>query len=274
MSQPHLVVLYPQKMFKQFPLEVGTAILGRGQEADIKLEDELVSRKHCAVSFDGSQVYVQDLDSTNGTYVDGNPIQSFALGEDNRLQVGSMVLKLEMNNPLNGSFDLKIYEASTLDDQTGVSNYRTFMNRSLGEIILAKKNSLYINILMVETDHLEQLGESLGAQSSEFILKEIARILKEEKRDTDLLARYSEGKFVILMTGISPDDARKIADKIRAAVEKNRFSWKDSVVPVSVSVGLLSKQGENIATIQEMVTESKRLLETAKESGGNKVLCG
>lgn len=274
MSQPRLVVLYPQKMFKQFSLEEGTVILGRGQEAGIKLDDDLVSRKHCAITYDGTQVTVQDLGSTNGTFVDGNPIQNFVLGEDNRLQVGSMVLKVEFNPVMEGNFDLKLYEASTLDNQTGVSNYRTFMNRSLGEIILARKNLYYLNIIMVEADHLESLGESLGSQSTEVILKEIARVLKDEKRDSDLLARYSDTKFVILMTGLGPEDGKRIAEKIRATIVHNHYSWKDRPIPVSVSVGLLSKQGENIATIQEMVTECKKLLETAQKSGGNQILCG
>lgn len=274
MSQPRLVVLYPQKMFKQFTLNEGTAILGRGQDADIKLEDDLVSRKHCSITYDGSKVSVQDLGSTNGTFVDGNPVQSFILGEDNRLQVGSMILKVEYDAAIEGTFDLKLYEASTLDNQTGVSNYRTFMNRSLGEIILARKNHFYLNIIMVEADHLGSYSESLGAQSTDVILKEIARVLKDEKRDSDLLARYSDSKFVILMTGTSPEDAKRIAEKFRATIEHNHFSWKDSLIPVSISVGLLSKQGENLATIQEMVTECKKLLETAQKAGGNQVLCG
>ena len=46
--RPHLIVLYPQAQFKQIPLETGTVILGRGQDAGIRLDDELVSRKHCS----------------------------------------------------------------------------------------------------------------------------------------------------------------------------------------------------------------------------------
>ncbi|MCF0223435.1 MAG: diguanylate cyclase [Fibrobacter sp.] len=271
MSQYNLVVLYPQKMFKQFPLEVGSAILGRGQDADFKLEDELVSRKHCALHFDGNQVVVEDLGSTNGTFIDGSPVQKATLGEDNRLQLGSMVLKLEKNDPIRGAFDLKIYEASTLDDQTGVCNYRTFMNRSLGEIILARKNNLYMNVLMVEADPLDSPGEALGERCSQLILREIARILGEEKRDSDQLARYNGGKFIILMTGINPEDAQKIAEKIRTSIEKMRFSWKDSVVPVRVSAGLFSKQGDEIPTLQEMVCACRKLLEAAHEAGGNQV---
>ena len=78
--RPHLVVLYPQSQFKQIALSVGSVILGRGSDADVHLDDELVSRKHCKISFDGLHITVEDLGSTNGTYVDGNAITKAILG--------------------------------------------------------------------------------------------------------------------------------------------------------------------------------------------------
>ena len=81
--RPHLIVLYPQAQFKQIPLETGTVILGRGQDAGIRLDDELVSRKHCSITFDGKSVIVKDLGSTNGTYVDGQPVSELVLEPDN-----------------------------------------------------------------------------------------------------------------------------------------------------------------------------------------------
>ena len=85
---PHLIILYPQTEFKLIALEKGTVVLGRGADADIRLDDELVSRKHCSLTFDGKNVTVQDLGSTNGTYVDANPVNQMVLDSDNRLQLG------------------------------------------------------------------------------------------------------------------------------------------------------------------------------------------
>ena len=87
---PHLIVLYPQNQFAQIPLERGTIVLGRGQDADIRFEDELVSRRHCALSFDGGSVTVEDLGSTNGTFVDGNFVHKQILDSDNRLQMSNI----------------------------------------------------------------------------------------------------------------------------------------------------------------------------------------
>lgn len=270
---PHLVVLYPQKLFKQYPLEKGTVILGRGLDADIRLEDELVSRKHCSITFDGRNVVVQDEGSTNGTFVDGNQVTSAILGDDNRLQVGSAVLKVEFRDS-PADFDFVRYEQSTLDPQTGISNLRTFMNRSLGEITMAKCNDLFIHAIMVDVDHFKEINDANGTQCGDLFLKEIARLLKEEIRDDHLIARYGEGRFVVLMTGNNAEEAKRSAERMRVTIERHCFSWKDELTPVTVSIGIASQQGENISTIQELLASSKNALLAAKENGRNQVVCG
>lgn len=269
--RPHLIVLYPQNLFKQIPLEKGTVVLGRGSDADIKLDDELVSRKHCSLTFDGRNVTVQDMGSTNGTFVDGSPVQNMQLDSDNRLQVGKMVLKVDFKDPSEEAFDRELYEAATMDPLTKISNRRTFMDRSLGELAMARRNNYYAHTIMVDADHFKRVNDTWGHQCGDMVLKEIARILKEEKRESDLLARYGGEEFVLLLAGIGPEDAKKSAERLRAAVERHRFSWKDTIIPVTISLGLCSKQGEEIGKIDQMIAECDRLLYIAKENGRNQV---
>lgn len=269
--RPHLIVLYPQNLFKQIPLEKGTVVLGRGSDADIKLDDELVSRKHCSLTFDGRNVTVQDMGSTNGTFVDGSPVQNMQLDSDNRLQVGKMVLKVDFKDPSEEAFDRELYEAATMDPLTKISNRRTFMDRSLGELAMARRNNYYAHTIMVDADHFKRVNDTWGHQCGDMVLKEIARILKEEKRESDLLARYGGEEFVLLLAGIGPEDAEKSAERLRAAVERHRFSWKDTIIPVTISLGLCSKQGEEIGKIDQMIAECDKMLYIAKENGRNQV---
>ncbi len=269
--RPHLIVLYPQVQFKQIPLEVGTVVLGRGQDADIKLDDELVSRKHCAIHFDGKTVTISDLGSTNGTYVDGQAVQTCALEPDNRLQIGKMVMKIDFKDQDEEAFDRELFEAATIDPLTKISNRRTFFDRSLGELALARRNNHYVHTIMVDADHFKSVNDTWGHQAGDMVLKEIARILKDEKRESDLLARYGGEEFVLLLSGIGPEDAKKSAERLRMAVERHRFSWKDVIIPVTISLGLASKAGEEIPKIEEMIAESDRLLYVAKEGGRNQV---
>lgn len=269
--RPHLIVLYPKTQFKQIPLEKGTVILGRGTDADIKLDDELISRRHCSLTFDGRNVMVQDLGSTNGTFVDGSPVQKMQLDSDNRLQIGKMVLKVDFKDPSEEAFDRELYEAATMDPLTKISNRRTFMDRSLGELAMARRNNYYVHTIMVDVDHFKKVNDTWGHQCGDMVLKEIARILKEEKRESDLLARYGGEEFVLLLAGIGPEDAKKSAERLRAAIERRHFSWKDTIIPVTISLGLCSCQGEEIGKIDQMIAESDKLLYIAKENGRNQV---
>ncbi|MBR2307615.1 GGDEF domain-containing protein [Fibrobacter sp.] len=271
--RPHLIILYPQTQFKQIPLPKGTITLGRGQDADVRLDDELVSRRHCAITFDGIRVTVKDLGSTNGTFVDGEFVEEKVLDSDNRLQIGKMVMKVEFKDKSEEAIDKALYEAATIDPLTKISNRRNFFDRSLGELALARRNNYFVHTIMVDADHFKRVNDTWGHQCGDMVLKEIARILNEEKREADLLARYGGEEFLLLLAGISPEDARKSAERLRKAVESHKFSWKDTVIPVTISLGLCSRQGENIGKIEELIAECDRLLYVAKEGGRNQVAC-
>lgn len=270
--RPHLIVLYPQAQFKQIPLEMGSAVLGRGQDADIRLEDELVSRRHCTLSFDGKFVTVKDLGSTNGTFVDGQPITECVLEPDNRLQIGKMVLKIDFKDQNEEAFDRELFEAATMDPLTKISNRRTFFDRGLGELALARRNNFFVHTIMVDADHFKRVNDTWGHQCGDMVLKEIARLLKNEKRESDLLARYGGEEFVLLLAGIGPEDAKRSAERLRMAVERQRFCWNDTIIPVTISLGLASRQGQEIPSLEQMIAECDKLLYIAKENGRNQVV--
>lgn len=269
---PHLIVLYPQNEFKQIPLERGTVVLGRGQDADIRFEDDLISRRHCALSFDGGSVTVEDLGSTNGTFVDGNFVHRQILNSDNRLQIGKMVLKVAYRDPSEEAFSRELFEAATKDPLTGILNRQAFLDRSAGELVFARRNNMFVHVMMIDIDNFKHVNDTWGHQCGDLVLKEVARLLNEEKRDSDLLARYGGEEFLVLMNGITPDDAKKRAEKLRATIAQHIFSWMDSVIPVTISIGAASRQGFDITQMSELIAESDKLLYVAKGCGKNQVI--
>jgi diguanylate cyclase (GGDEF)-like protein len=269
---PHLIVLYPQNQFAQIPLERGTVVLGRGQDADIRFEDELVSRRHCALSFDGGSVTVEDLGSTNGTFVDGNFVHKQILDSDNRLQIGKMVLKVAYKDPSEEAFSRELYEAATKDPLTGILNRQAFMERSAGELVYARRNDTSINIVMIDVDNFKQVNDTWGHPCGDLVLKEIARLLSDEKRDSDLLARYGGEEFLLLMNGITPEDAKKRAEKLRTTIAHHIFSWMDTRIPVTISLGISSRKGTEVSQITDLIAESDKLLYVAKGNGKNQVV--
>lgn len=271
--RPHLIVLYPRQYFRQIPLSQGKTVIGRGNEADIRLEDEMISRKHCELSWDGHRVTLRDLDSTNGTFVDGTLLSGRprAVDSENRLQIGKMVLKIDFKDPNEEAFDRELFEAATTDTLTRIPNRRSFVERALGELACARRKNLYAHVIMCDVDHFKKVNDTWGHSAGDMILRTLAQIFARNKRESDLFARYGGEEFVFLLTEMSKVDAQKSAERLRKAVESHRFTFEDKTVPVTISLGIASFKGKDIPTIDAMISVADQYLYYAKDHGRNQV---
>lgn len=82
---------------RQYAITMGSTTIGRGEQAQIRLPDVGISRVHVRVDFDGGQVIVTDLGSTNGTLVNGQRISTIALQPGDMIQLGTTSLTLQAN---------------------------------------------------------------------------------------------------------------------------------------------------------------------------------
>ncbi len=76
------------------PLERGALVIGRQSGADLVLADEFVSLRHARLAFEGGALVVEDLGSTNGTYVNGARVKRGCVAEGDRILVGGSILKV------------------------------------------------------------------------------------------------------------------------------------------------------------------------------------
>lgn len=269
----HLVILYPQQAFRQIPLVRGKSVIGRGSEADIRLDDEMISRKHCEISWEDGKVTLRDLGSTNGTFVDGAALSNRpkTIDSENRLQIGKMVLKVVFKDPSEEAFDRELFEAATTDPLTKVSNRRTFLERSLGELAYARRKGLGVHVIMCDIDHFKKVNDTWGHPAGDLVLKGIAQIFSTNKRESDLFARYGGEEFVFLLSEMSAADAVRSAERLRKTVESHKFAFDDQIIPITISLGVASFKGKDIPTIETMISDADKFLYQAKELGRNRV---
>ena len=83
---------------RSFELHGGTTVIGRGQESDFRLPDTGVSRRHLEINWDGHTATLSDLGSTNGTTVNGNPVQTWQLSDGDVIRVGHSTLVYRAGN--------------------------------------------------------------------------------------------------------------------------------------------------------------------------------
>ena len=82
---------------RSYPLQVGSTVIGRGEQATLRLPDVGISRRHARIDFDGNQVVITDLGSTNGTMVNGQRISAVALNPGDMIQVGTTTLTFRLD---------------------------------------------------------------------------------------------------------------------------------------------------------------------------------
>ncbi|GAA3449181.1 DUF3662 and FHA domain-containing protein [Dactylosporangium matsuzakiense] len=77
---------------RSYPLSIGSTVIGRGDQANMRLPDVGISRRHARLDFDGAQVVLTDLGSTNGTMVNGQRVSAVALNPGDMIQLGTTTL--------------------------------------------------------------------------------------------------------------------------------------------------------------------------------------
>ena len=82
---------------REYPIAIGSTTIGRGEQATLRLPDVGISRRHARLDFDGSQVVLTDLGSTNGTLVNGQRISAVALNPGDVIQVGTTTLTFRLD---------------------------------------------------------------------------------------------------------------------------------------------------------------------------------
>ncbi len=159
-------------------------------------------------------------------------------------------------------------ELSIHDSLTGAYNRRYFMERFHEEIERAKKFAFKFSFLMVDIDFFKSVNDTYGHIVGDVVLREVARILKENLREIDFLARYGGEEFAIILTETDKVDAIMVAKRIVRKVAHTPIRAFDEVIKVTVSIGLASYP-ENTRYPDMLIEVADRALYKAKESGRN-----
>lgn len=271
-TRPYLTVLFPLELHSKIDLGAKPSfIIGRGQEADLQIPDEMVSRRHCEIRAEGGHILVCDLDSTNGTFVDGSPIGRMELTPGHRLQIGKAILKVSYLAQEELDQENALFEAATTDALTRIPNRRFLMERARSEWSAAKRTHRPMHAILLDVDHFKKVNDTFGHPAGDLVLKEVASLLDKVRRNEDLLARWGGEEFIYLLSGIEPNQALAFAERVRKTIESHRISWLDQRIPVTISLGLASVVPQEQDILDEVIAAADAKLYEAKRSGRNLV---
>ena len=164
----------------------------------------------------------------------------------------------------------ELQESSILDSLTKIYNRRHFMFRYETEFQRAKKFNLSLAFLMIDIDHFKKINDAYGHLVGDAVLREVARIIKENLRGIDFLARFGGEEFSVILPETDKASAIMAAERISTKVSRERIMVFDETLGVNISVGVATFP-QNTLYSDVLIEVADKALYKAKQSGRNRV---
>jgi len=164
----------------------------------------------------------------------------------------------------------KITKLSYTDELTDVLNMRGFRMLLEKEASSSKRYNRPYTILMIDADGLKDINDQYGHSTGSMLIKNVANIIKECLRTSDIVARFGGDEFVVLLTNTADENSLVVSERIRAGVRNMSFFVKGDQISATVSIGSASFP-QCSDTADEVLEKADAALYKSKTSGRNKV---
>ena len=271
--QPFLVFLGGGRAGRMVRVEAELT-LGRSPRASVQVDGEGVSRKHARIFRQGGETFVEDLGSTNGTRVNGEPVVGAArLQDGDKIQLGATtLLKFSLQDELDQQFQKELFEAALRDPLTKAYNRRALLDRLGSDLAHARRHADPYVLILLDLDHFKRINDDYGHLAGDFVLRRFAEIVTQLTRREDFFARYGGEEFALACRSTSLEQGLQLAERVRARVEAEAFVFQEQRMPVTLSAGVALHWAE--AEIEALIGAADVALYAAKERGRNRVESG
>jgi len=131
-----------------------------------------------------------------------------------------------------------------------------------------------LSLAFGDLDHLKRINDRFGQQAGDRILQKVARVLRENTRESDLIASYGDQDFVMVLPATDAGTARQICERIVQALQPSPHDRGASAARVTVSVGCATHgQPAPFAAVDDFIAAADRALQMAKSQGRNRAVC-
>ena len=161
---------------------------------------------------------------------------------------------------------------SRLDPLTQLFNRRYFEERFHAEFSRSKRYRSPLALMMIDLDHFKNVNDTHGHPAGDKVLKEIASRVRNTLRDVDLVERYGGEEIIALLPETGPEEGRRAAERIRAAVGTSPVELDvDQALGVTCSVGLAWYPARQLEDHESLLRAADTALYRAKKAGRNRV---
>ena len=281
--RPALVFLRGELLAVQIPLERAEVTLGRALDADIRVNDSRASRLHARIITEhdagtGATRYrLKDLDSTNGTILNGKRIDQGMLQDGDKFEIGDQLIRFEMLDEIDREFQQQIHRLLVHDELTGLLTSKSFFSELRRESARAEAEAMPFCVLMMDIDYFKRVNDTYGHLVGSETLEEVGAVIKQTLRAGDVGARFGGEEFAAFLLNADYQQGIVAAERVRSAIATHDFSavrHGSSDPPrthnITISVGVTSFPDDGRDPIQ-LVELADSALYRAKRSGRNRV---
>lgn len=252
-------------------------VVGRdGDVCDLYIDSPEISRHHAHIEMrSDQQLYVVDLNSTNGVFVNNQKVSEQRLEANDKIRLGPHSLwKFFYQDLEEYEYYQQLYANASEDYLTGALNRRSFLGILSREISFAIRHQRRVTLVLCDIDFFKKINDTHGHLVGDQILREFVQRLKQSIRQEDILARYGGEEFVLLLREIQPEQSVILIERLRQKIADSAFQTSEGFVPVTMSVGAVTYHHEclKVSSALELLQRPDELLYQAKERGRNCVV--
>jgi diguanylate cyclase (GGDEF)-like protein len=259
-----------------FRLGEGASLLfGRGMDANVRLLDDGVSRRHARITTHAGRAIIEDLRSANGTWVNGAETNEKApLRDGDKVQIGgTTLLVFSCQDDLGRQFQRDLFDAVQRDPLTKAFNRRVFAHHIASEFAFARRHRSELAILLFDADHFKRVNDAHGHLAGDAVLITLARTVASVIRADDFFARYGGEEFAVVCRQTPRTGVLTLAERIRTSIERAVTTHDGVDIRCTVSVGIGMYPASGVEDADGLFARADAALYDAKDRGRNRVVC-
>ena len=266
---PRLIVV--SGVFLGHQLEIGhePIVIGRAAEATLSLPHPSVSRSHCRVWIEGDRFFIEDLGSTNKTYLNGQAVMRAELSDGDQIGVGNHALKFFRGASPEARYHQELIDLAVHDGLTGFFNRRHF-RMLLDDHVERARSGIDLGVLIVDLDHFKQINDHFGHLVGDQVIASVSQVIRELSYSSCQHGRLGGEEFAVALPEATHDEACLFAEQIRAGIAQHRFEIRGEPHVITASVGVAS-WGNGMQTSADLLRLADERLYLAKANGRNRV---
>lgn len=273
-GQECLVVIYapsPTDLGKRYLLSLPSVAIGRGRDNDIILPSDCVSRRHARLENRPDGLYLVDLDSTNGTFVNEEPqrIEERRLRRGDQFSIGDTIFKFLSGNDVESQYHEVVFRMAITDGLTNLANRKQLDTVLMEELPRAQRHGRHLSMLMIDIDYFKKINDNYGHLTGDSVLRGLATALQKRLRPNDKPGRYGGEEFCLILPETSLSSAVRIGEELRGIVANQSFVAEGREIRVTVSIGAAA--ATPMMTVEQFYKAADEMLYKAKNTGRNRV---